>query len=124
MIKAYITKLQFMMCCLMCELKLNQLNSLSVGETFTTYCLINFNGIHGLLLSAQRSRIRTFRRNKIGAEKKCTNLVVFGVNRKKFVCEVNSFALTGNSLHWEHDCIFMLPLCSSVNHYYKQVISA
>ena len=44
--------------------------------------------------------------------------------KKKIVCKVNSFAFNGNSLHWEHDCIFALPLCSSVNHNYKQVISA
>ena len=43
--------------------------------------------------------------------------------KKKFMCEVDSFAFNGNSLHWEHDCIFALPLRSSVNHYYKQVIS-
>ena len=44
--------------------------------------------------------------------------------KRKFVCEVNSFAFNGNSLRWEHDCIFALPLRLSVNHYYKQVISA
>ena len=44
--------------------------------------------------------------------------------KKKFMCEVNSLAFNRNLLHWEHDCIFVLPLRSSVNHYYKQVISA
>ena len=42
--------------------------------------------------------------------------------KKKFVCKVNSFAFNGNLLHWEHDCIFALPLRLFVNHYYKQVI--
>ena len=51
-------------------------------------------------------------------------VIVFVLIKKKFVCEVNSFAFNGNSLHWEHDCIFALPLRSSVNHYYMQVISA
>ena len=44
--------------------------------------------------------------------------------KKNSCAKFNSFAFNGNSLHWEHDCIFALPLCSSVNHYYKQVISA
>ena len=66
---------------------------------------------------------------KIGAgqnwhKKKLTNFVVFGLIKKKIVYEANSFAFNGNSLHWKHDCIFALPLRSSVNYYYKQVISA
>ena len=62
--------------------------------------------------------------DKIGIEKKLTNFVVFGLIKKKFVYEANSFAFNGNSLHWEHDCISALPLRSSVNYYYKQVINA
>ena len=61
---------------------------------------------------------------KIGAEKIEPTWLYSALIKKKFVCEVNSFALNGNSLHWEHDCIFALPLHSSVNHYYKQAISA
>ena len=30
--------------------------------------------------------------------------------KKKFVCEANSFAFNGNSLHWERGCISALPL--------------
>ena len=63
---------------------------------------------------------------KIGEEKKRTNFVVqySALIKKKFVCEANSFAFNGNLLRWEHDCIFALPLRLSVDHYYKQVISA
>ena len=61
---------------------------------------------------------------EIGAEKNEPTWLYSALIRKEFVCEVNSFAFNGNSLHWEHDCIFALPLRSSVNHYYKQVISA
>ena len=63
-------------------------------------------------ISAQQNR----RRNKE------PTLLYSTLIKKKFVCEVNSFAFNGNSLHWEHDCIFALPLRLSVKHYYKQVI--
>ena len=43
--------------------------------------------------------------------------------KKKFVCQVNSFAFNGNLLHWKHDHIFALPLRLPVNHYCKLVIS-
>ena len=61
---------------------------------------------------------------KIGPEKNELTLLYSALIKKKSVSEVNSFAFNGNSLHWEHDCIFTLPLRSSVDHYYKQVISA
>ena len=78
-------------------------------------------------------RYRTFRRNKIdagqsrlGSKSAQKNnkpaLLYSALIKKKFVFEVNSFALNGNSLYWEHDCIFALPLHLSANHYYKQVI--
>ena len=55
--------------------------------------------------------------------KKMNQLLLYSaLIKNKFVCEVNSFAFNGNSLHCEHDCIFALPLRLSVNHYYKQVI--
>ena len=60
---------------------------------------------------------------KINAEKNEPTWLYSALIKKKFVCKVNSFVFNGNSLHWEHDCNFVLPLCSSVNHYYKQVIS-
>ena len=77
----------------------------------------------------------TFWRNKIGAgqnrprpksaqKKNEPTLMYSALIKIKFVCKVNNFAFNGNSLHWEHDCIFALPLCLSVNHYYKQVSSA
>ena len=44
--------------------------------------------------------------------------------KKQFVCELNCFAFSGNSLYRKHDCVYALPLRLSVNHYYKQVISA
>ena len=46
------------------------------------------------------------------------------IKKKKIVSEVSSFAFNGNSLHWEHDCIFVMLLCLSVNHCHKQVINA
>ena len=61
---------------------------------------------------------------KIDAEKNELTVLYSALTKKNFVCEFNSFAFNGNSLHWEHDCIFALPLRLSVNHYYKQVISA
>ena len=61
---------------------------------------------------------------KIDAEKNEPTWLYSALIKNKFVCEVNSFAFNDNSLHWEHGCIFALPLRSSVNHYYKQVISA
>ena len=94
-------------------------------------------------ISAQQNRRRIFRRNIIAPAKIDAGQNRAGQNRrrsesaqkkneltwlysalikKKFVCEVNSFAFNGNSLHWELDCIFALLLRSSVNHYYKQVI--
>ena len=76
----------------------------------------------------------TFRHNKIGAghftatkstqKKNELTLLFSAFIKKKIVCEVNSFAFNGNSLHSEHECIFALPLHLSVNHYYKQVISS
>ena len=101
-----------------------------------------------ILFAQWFTRFRTFRRNKIRAEhvqhnrhrsesaqvkigpgqnlrkKNEQTLLYSALIKKKFVCEVNSFAFCGNSLHWEHDCSFALPLRLSVNHYYKQVISA
>ena len=59
---------------------------------------------------------------KIGTEKNEPTLLYSALIKKKFMCKVNSFAFNGNLLHWEHDCIFALPLRLSVNHYYKQVI--
>ena len=59
---------------------------------------------------------------KIGAEINEPTLLYSAFIKKKFVCEVNSFAFNGNLLHWEHDSIFALPLRLSVKHYYKQVI--
>ena len=64
------------------------------------------------------------RRSKSAQKKNEPTWLYSALIKKKFVYEVNSFAFNGNLLHWEHDCIFALPLRSSVNHYYKQVISA
>ena len=61
---------------------------------------------------------------KIDAEKNESTWLYLVLIKNKFVCEVNSFAFNGKLLHWEHGCIFALPLRSSVNHYYKHVISA
>ena len=71
-------------------------------------------------ISAQHNR----RKPKSSQEKNEPTLLYSALIKKKFVSEVNSFAFNGNSLHWEHDCIFALPLRLSVNHYHKQVISA
>ena len=84
-------------------------------------------------------RSTTFQRNKVGAghfgagqnwhrsksaqKKNEPTWLYSALIKNKFVCKVNSFAFNGNSLHWEYDCIFALPLRLSVNHYYKQAIS-
>ena len=75
-------------------------------------------------------RFRTFLGNKIGprhfvAEKNDLPLLYSALIKKNSYAKlINSFAFNGNSLHWEIDCIFALPLRLSVNRYYKQVISA
>ena len=76
-------------------------------------------------ISAQHNRRRPKSwQVKICTEKNELTWLYSALIKKKFVCEVNRFAFNGNSLHWEHYRIFALPLRLSVNHYYKQVISA
>ena len=71
-------------------------------------------------ISAQHNQ----RRSKSAQKKNEPTLLYLALIKKKFVCKVNSFVFNDNSLHWEHDCIFALPLRLSVNHYYKQNSSA
>ena len=72
-----------------------------------------------------RSDLRHFGAGQNWRRKKMNQLCcIWRCLKRKFVCKVSSFAFNGNSLLQEHDCIFALPLRSSVNHYYKQVISA
>ena len=89
-----------------------RLNKISAGHFGSTKSPLD--------ISAKHNR----RRSKSAQNKNKTTLLYSTLIRKKFVCEVNSFAFTGSTLHWEHDCIFALSLRLSVNHYYKQVISA
>ena len=105
------------------------LNKLCVLEVLAqvlnlfVFCCVHFVQQSIPEISAQENRPRPESpQAKIGAEKIEPTLLYSALIKKKFVCEVNSFAFNGNSLHWEHDCIFALPLRLSVNHYYKQVI--
>ena len=103
----------------------------------------SFNQIPLVTKKQTKYRSKIFRKSSIRLQNKCSiydisaqhnprrsqsaqkkNELHSAFIKKKFVCEVNSFAFNGNSLRWEHDCIFALPLRLSVNHYYKQVISA
>ena len=77
--------------------------------------------------NATLARFTTVRRRSESAQKKnqLPITLLYSALIKKFVCKIESFAFDGNSLHCQHDdCIFVLPLRLSVNHYYKQVINA
>ena len=73
---------------------------------------------------------------KIGAEKNeptllysalikknsCAKLIVLHLMVTRYIGNMIAFLRCHYALHWEHDYIFALPICLSVNHYYKQVI--
>ena len=83
--------------------------------SYSTLILTRFRSFRHNIIDAGQNR----RRSK-SAQKKMNQLCCI----RRWLKKIKSFAFNGNSLHWEHDCIFVLPSRLSVNHYYKQVISA
>ena len=73
------------------------------------YTISDVAGLHVPKSIPDISEQHNQRRPK-SAQKKNELTLLYSALIKKFVSEVNSFAFNGNSLLWEHDCIFALPL--------------
>ena len=76
---------------------------------FPTFPRNKIGAGHFCIKKSAQVRIRAGqnpRRSKSAQKKNEPTLLYSALIKKKFVCEVNSFAFNDNSLHWEHGCIF------------------